>query len=59
MASLTDEQKMYNRGYRASLNSPHDLDYWDAKLGHLGKLYTKSFLDGWSDAATGEDNYPA
>lgn len=59
MATKTEAQKMYNRGFSASTNSPHDLSHWDSKLGHLGNLYTVHFLDGWSDAATGEDSYPS
>jgi len=49
-----EARAMFRRGENASLKSPHDLDYWDAKLGHKGDLYTIAFLDGWSYAATGE-----
>ena len=58
MARKTEAQKMYNRGFSASMSSPHDLSYWDGKLGHLGSLYLVHWLDGWSNAATGENDYP-
>lgn len=50
--ALTPEQKMFNRGYRASLSSPHDLGHWDDKLG--GDPNYSAFLDGWSYAASGD-----
>lgn len=56
MARRTEAQKMYNRGYSASLGSSHDLSYWDSKLGHLRDLYLVHWLDGWSNAATGEND---
>lgn len=55
---LTPAQKMYNRGARASMSSDDskDLSYWDARLGS-DPLYSTAFLDGWTDAATGENAY--
>ena len=61
--ALTPQQSMYNRGARESIrprscdtdSCPCTLTYWDRKLGS-DPLYNV-FLDGWSDAATGENQY--
>jgi hypothetical protein len=54
--AMTPAQKMYNRGARAAFG-PNDLSHWDSKLGHMGNLYTRAWLDGYSDAAAGQNNY--
>lgn len=55
------DRQMYLYGRRESIrdhrNPEHDdLGYWDMKLGGEPN-YTTAFLDGWTDAATGENEY--
>lgn len=60
IADYTPRQ-MYEYGKRESMKNHTDerkdwLDYWDVALG-THPLYQTAFLDGWTDAATGEDEY--